>query len=228
MIVSHSHQFVFVKTRKTAGTSAEIALSAFVQEDDIVTPISEVDEALRRSNPARGTQNLRLPSAMRWTAHEWAHLLAKGQYPQFFNHMPAARIRRAIGRDKWNAYLTFAVDRNPWDLAVSAWWWERNGLGKSFSFSEFVQSRALDKYSNWALYTDKDQVIVDSVVAYDRLDEGLDRICGTLGIPALDLPKAKADFRTDQRPFQEWYDGTTQTQVADVFCKEIDHFGWTF
>jgi len=37
VIASHRHRFVFVKTRKTAGTSLEIALSRHCGPDDVVT-----------------------------------------------------------------------------------------------------------------------------------------------------------------------------------------------
>jgi hypothetical protein len=39
MIISHEHKFIFVKTRKTAGTSIEIALSKFCGPDDVICPI---------------------------------------------------------------------------------------------------------------------------------------------------------------------------------------------
>ena len=54
MIVSYSQSFIFIKTRKTAGTSLEIALSRFCNHNDIVTPLSSPlneqwdEERLRR------------------------------------------------------------------------------------------------------------------------------------------------------------------------------------
>ena len=47
MIISHKHRFIFIKTRKTAGTSIEIFLSQFCDKDDILTPIGE-GEVLRK------------------------------------------------------------------------------------------------------------------------------------------------------------------------------------
>src|ERR1044072_9375465 len=47
MIVSHEHKFIFLKTKKTAGTSIELALSALCDERDVITPLAEIDEGLR-------------------------------------------------------------------------------------------------------------------------------------------------------------------------------------
>ena len=41
MIISHQLQLIFVKTRKTAGTSIEIALSRYAGPDDVITAISD-------------------------------------------------------------------------------------------------------------------------------------------------------------------------------------------
>ncbi len=51
MIFLKSHNLVFLKTKKTAGTSIEIALSAYASPQDIVTPFGHkgmMDECMRR------------------------------------------------------------------------------------------------------------------------------------------------------------------------------------
>ena len=59
MIVSHKHRFIFLKTKKTAGTSIELALSALCDGDDIITPLAQAeDEPLRRG---LAPQNWRRP-----------------------------------------------------------------------------------------------------------------------------------------------------------------------
>lgn len=47
MIASFLHRFVFIKTRKTGGTSVEIVLSSWCGPEDICTPLTPEDELLR-------------------------------------------------------------------------------------------------------------------------------------------------------------------------------------
>ena len=41
MIVSHKHKFIFIKTKKTAGTAIEAALSELCGPQDVITPFRE-------------------------------------------------------------------------------------------------------------------------------------------------------------------------------------------
>ena len=48
MIISHRYKFIFLS--KTAGASIKIALSQFCDASDIITPIAEEDEAVRKES----------------------------------------------------------------------------------------------------------------------------------------------------------------------------------
>ena len=103
VIASHQHRFIFLKTRKTAGTSVEIALSKVCGPDDIITEISPEDEALRREAGGRPPQNFQSPPLPR----------------KAYNHMGAKAVRELVGEQTFDDYFTFAIERNPWDAVVS-------------------------------------------------------------------------------------------------------------
>src|SRR5215813_7772316 len=56
MILSEAHRFLFVKGVKVGGTSVEIALSTVCGPEDIVTPITPIDE-LKRLETGAGARN---------------------------------------------------------------------------------------------------------------------------------------------------------------------------
>ena len=111
MIVSHAHKFVFLKTKKTVGTSIELALSTLCGDDDIITPLTEIDEAQRASG--RGAQN--------WRKHGWwgsARPFFQRRFFKFtaedygfYNHMPAEQARALLNDDgAWRSYFKFAFE----------------------------------------------------------------------------------------------------------------------
>lgn len=59
MIFLGKHGLLFLKARKVAGTSFEIALSRFAGPDDIITPIAPDDEEIGRQRGFAGPRNYR-------------------------------------------------------------------------------------------------------------------------------------------------------------------------
>lgn len=214
MIVSHRHRFVFVKTRKTAGTSMELHLSRFTGPDDILTPFTAEDEALRRE--------LALPEPRNWQR-------APGP---FRNHMAAHEIIAALGAELWRDYFTFTIERNPWDKVVSAYYFHRGRRGLELSFTDYV--RTWERLPiNYPLYTrpgDTGALLVDRVYRYEDLDQAVVELAGKFSWPAEQaLPyRAKSRFRPADRPYRDHYDDASRERVAHLFAPEIALLGYTF
>ena len=77
MIVSHRLRLIFVKTRKTASTSVEIALARFCGDADIITRDTPADQALRDSLSVRGPQHEYGIPLRHYRAADWRRLLLR-------------------------------------------------------------------------------------------------------------------------------------------------------
>ena len=114
MIINHKYKFIFFKTRKTAGTSIEIALSQFCSKGDIITRITNEDELKRRKLGFPGPQNY-VTSLMHYKKADWINLIKKAQLKSFHNHSTAAFIKNSIPEEIWKSYYKFTFERNPFD-----------------------------------------------------------------------------------------------------------------
>jgi hypothetical protein len=215
VIVSHEHGFVFMKTRKTAGTSVEIALSRVCGPDDVITPVTDDDEVLRRAHGGRGPQNFEAPPNLERKA---------------FNHMPVSMVRKMLGRRKFESYLSFAVERNPWDSVVSLYHWRFRDTEPG-SFSEYVASPAVETFAtkNHRIYRLKGEVAVDRVLRYESLDSELAAVWSELGLPGSpDLPHAKGGTRPRRASYRSYYDDASRDRVAELFAAPIAELGYEF
>ena len=129
MIICHPQKLIFFKTKKTGGTSFEIALSKFCGPDCVITPIAPADEAVRSEQGVRGAQN---HEATVWPDGSKSDAV-------FFNHMSAVDARAKIPDDIWNSYRKITIVRDPFDAAVSRYYWE-GGEATGLSFRAIRRS----------------------------------------------------------------------------------------
>ena len=224
MIVSHRHRFIFIKTRKTASTSIEIALSQFCGPEDIITPIHPDDEAIRRSLEYPGPQNFLMPPSS-YARSDWLRFIASGRRKRFVNHASAAYVESHVPSQVWRDYFTFSVERDPFDKAVSRYFWSTRDPRPSIN--EFLHNVPASVLSNWHLYTRNDHIHVDALVRFEHLDDDLRLIAERLSLPhELRLPRAKSGYRRDRRHYSCLLDSQARARVETVCAKEIAAFGY--
>jgi hypothetical protein len=227
MIVSHRHRFIFVRTRKTAGTSVEMALSGFCGPDDIIT--RDFDDELRRELGYLAPQNdLGIP----WSAYgydDWRRLLVHRKRARFKNHMPAARIRALVGEQVWRSYYKFAIERDPWDKAISLYAWRTRDEQPRRTLLEFLEQVGARSLSNAHIYLIDGEPAVDRILTYERLDEQLEEIRLRLSLPdPISLPRAKASHRGERSHYSALI-GPAERAVIDAACqREIELLGYRF
>jgi hypothetical protein len=230
MLISHRYKFIFVKTRKTAGTSIEIALSKYLGPGDVITHISPEDEALRTEQGFPGPRNFLVPFS-RWRWQDWRRFLRTRQRPFFYNHMPASLIKAWAGAAVWDSYFKFCVERNPWDKVISWYYWEhkespRPGLD---TFIRAGRAQDLAATGGSSLYTIDGKVAVDRIYQYEDLPAAMQDLALRTGLPEVpQLPHAKSRFREDRRPYREVYGEEERELIARIFAGEIAALGYEF
>lgn len=234
MIYLKRFGLIFVKTVKTAGTSVEIGLSALARGEDILTPMDDEAEKLRRDSAsihggASGPQN---------DLYDWREIMALGPGPivfalmqrrrhvKFHRHMSAKEARSALTEEAWSHSLSFAVERNPFDRMTSLYFWETRLQEQPADFAEWFRKSGHRVASQRNMYMDGDDRVVRDVVRYDHLDQEFLRILREVGAPVVELGYAKTGIRPRGR---HWRDviGEPEREVIAYLCRdEIEEFGF--
>ena len=215
MIASFSKNFVFIRTRKTASTSTEIVLGSWCSPGDIVTPIGVEDEILRLEfggSPANFCEDRALEERYKSSLRTKDVATIASIYRdvmkrlKFHHHMSAAEAKSMLPAQFWSKAHKFAVDRHPYEKAVSlAFWRNRRVISDGASVQDYLDE-TIDQgeYRNFELYTIGGKLAVDKVYRFDRLWQELSALSEINGaaMPAA-LPRAKSQYRVDRRPSHE-------------------------
>lgn len=235
MILSYKSNFLFVKTRKTGGTSLEIALSEYCGPDDIITPISKPDEKIRKDLGYYGRQHYKKP-IKECSAKELAIKFIKGiDAKKFYNHISAAEIKDQIDNETWNKVFKFTIDRNPWDKTISRYYWKNTPANKEETlkgFEEFILSGKFAEGSDFYKYSLEEKPCLDFYINYSRLEEDLGKISKELNFEdnlfnKMKKIKAKGGHRNKKIPAKELYNQELIDTVAKAYAKEIELFNFT-
>ncbi len=203
MIISHKYKFIFIKTRKTAGTSIEIALEKFCDQNDIV---AEQHPTIKGHTP-RNNEG-------------------------FKGHNSALEIKSIISDKIWDSYFKFAFERNPWDKMISLFWWDHKNREKCRNdFHEYCMNkeRLNREGSDFSLYSIDEKIAVDFIGRYENLENDFHTICKKLNIPFDGkLTREKNFTRLDQSHYSKYYDKKTKEKIREEFSNEIELFGYKF
>lgn len=126
----------------------------------------------------------------------------------------------------WDEYYTFTIERNPFDKAISLYYYVTTGEDPRPSMNDFVTAIPVRVLSNWGIYTREEAVLVDKVVPYESLTDGLAEVADQIGLPRLSLPRAKGGLRKDRSHYSEFLSTEARRRIEVVCAREIAQLGY--
>jgi len=231
MIISHKHKFIFIKTAKTAGTSIEIALSKICGKEDIITQIDKKDEKYRKQLGFREAQNYNY-SLSQYSKFDILQAIYHRKKMFFWNHASAIEIKERIPPKIWNEYYKFCFERNPFDKAVSYYYWltEMEGFPK-MPISEFISEGIVSKVKGFELYTIDSIPVVDDIYKFEEMDEAINKINDIIKPnERIELPpkKTKSGTRKDKRSYKDILSKNDIDMLSIIFAREIRLLDYKF
>jgi hypothetical protein len=245
MILSNRHKFIFIKGVKVGGTSIEIALAPLCGPDDIITPITPIDELIRLPYGA-GARNY-----LQDRAAELAYLealrrtaitdLGKLHPPtsEYFSHMRLCDLRR-LQSPAVQDYLVAAIERHPYAKIIS---WANHQLSfrayqtgarmrsdrqalKAF-LKEAIGERRILAVRNIERYRDTDGLISAQIMRYECLEEDFRDFMASLGIAYRSaLPHAKEGILSNSLDPREFFDNGEIALINELFHEEFETFSY--
>jgi chondroitin 4-sulfotransferase 11 len=147
----------------------------------------------------------------------------------------------------FDSYFKFAFVRNPWDRAVSAYYYilkimkggyiqphSMPNYPKGITFKDLIKKHhSLNHEVIWhygltqsdILCGDNGNLLVDFVGRFESLQEDLNIICDKIGIPQQKLPHKN---KSNHKHYSDYYDDEAREIVAEKYAKDIENFGYKF
>jgi hypothetical protein len=245
MILSKAHRFIFIKGAKVGGTSIEIALSTICGPDDIVTPITPIDE-LKRLGANGGARNY---SGDRAAERAYLEMLRRTAVPDlvkleapvaaYFNHMPLLDVLRLQGSSVLD-YRVLCAERHPYAKIVS---WANHKLSfeayKSggemrsdwYELKHFldraVYDRSITAVKNIGRYRGPDGLISATVMRFENLAADFRQLTESLGIDyRSSLPHAKKGILANDLDPRDLLDQQQIGLINEIFQEEFVTFNY--
>jgi hypothetical protein len=237
MIVSFEHNYVFIKSRKTSGTSMEIALASSAGPHDVITPLATDDElarfelfpdALPRNFSDSPELEEKYRSAVRSKNSKAMSQMRKSElldHFKLYNHASAKRAKKFLEDEFWNRSYKFTIERHPYEKAVSMAYFRLGDRQFDAVLDEVVDR---GKYRNYDLYADNGSIVADFIIRYEKFAEDVKKVEDKLKDVEIvaRYPSAKSGYRPDRKPAAETLNKRQREKVQEVCAEEFELMGY--
>ena len=210
-MINHKRKCIFVHIPKVAGQSIE---SFFLDDQDLTWEQRAPLLLKPNSDPTLGPPRL-------------AHLA-------LVEYLTCGHISREL----FDSYFKFTFVRNPWDRAVSLYYYITNGC---CSFKEFIRLHLTNSESplnyftkpqSYYIFDPYNRVKVDFIGRFENLEVDFSCIKDQLGMNDMPLRHVnKSNARAhSQRPrsYRDEYDLESREIITSLFKIDIEAFGYEF
>ena len=224
-MISHKYKCIFIHIPKCAGTSIENALGHHDNpegrgEKDHRT-IRMIEQPILTPRIFSSRENIH--EALR----RIRHIYASETNP---------RNKFTVTKEQYDSYFKFAIIRNPWSRAYSAY---RNVMRSvihrenlkitgELSLNEYLRRFAGKGLLRPQIHWIKDysgSIPLDYIGRFETLDQDLIRICDVMNIAQTDFPHMLKGSRLGYR---DQFDEDSIKLIADFYKEEIECFGYSF
>ena len=241
-IIHRAHRFIFLKSRKTAGTSLELH---FIRNTVLGNDIWVTSRDGRPHGVAPKKRNcvirfgdrrffVTLPGAGRIGA----------DISLIKQHQSAGELRRVIGDVLWNSCRKVVGVRNPWDNLLSYWRWSTRGReGRSAAVTTPFEDWAWAALSGdpkaikstgsidvdkllLSFVFDEGRPVIDVFVYFEAINDSLRHLAEILGVT---IPELSFHAKTSERPdYRRYYSDSLAEAVADKYRRYLSLTGYSF
>lgn len=248
MLISNSKGFIYIHLNKSGGTSIECALSGILRWDDLVLGSTEFGEALQPvykrflglAKHSSAAEVRRFVGEETW--HRYfkfstvrnPYALAVSQYTYSMQHLKMAYATH--GQLGLFARRLFRHTRR---ALKRQWPFTYPGVqaliatgGLNSRFSDFIRCNRLNDWPGFVnqrsqLCDSAGNLIVDSVIKLEELDEKWPTLCGQLGIGELPLARVNASREPDAPSYLDYYsDFRDRDWIRSRYQADFEFFGY--
>jgi hypothetical protein len=147
-----------------------------------------------------------------------------------------------IYKIKIDDYFKFTVCRNPYERAVSGYFWflEAGLLKDSTTFKDYLlirngceklnhlnsrRGRGDHFYTQLKYIEIEEKNKIDFVIRFEKLQQDFDIVCTKIGLPHQKLPHIK---KTCYKHYTSYYDKETREIVEQKYANDIKYLGYEF